>query len=304
MQNISRKTIFVYLIYSCWLGLLGCSHFLPAKSFNVSPVAEVKAVELRLKAQVNQPERTKYYSHSYIKSYSEGQLLREREEIVEFKVLAKVLKEDQAKGFIHTLVETVEKDGLVDLHDLAFPEKGERIEIIYKPNAGVVYAGDYPKTSVFYVPPLSLPNGAVKVGDTWEMSHSWINMKNSIPLHIEMVTIFKALVPCGQEALCADLEVSGDVGLIASLDKSTQLVSQISGRLLFSVHSGRVIWSLIRTQEQLKVADSRMDIQSCMLSVLEEPAVEVWPGIDSDKCDPKLTTISAAPGITPLSPAK
>ena len=178
MQNNLRKFKIVYLFVSCF-SIISCTSIFKDQNFKVIPLKVTDQRTIHLKSEEGRVENIKYFSHSKIKSFEEQQLIREKDEIVEFLVESKSLASDQ--GNIRNILTTLEKDGLVDLHDLAFPEVKERIEFVFKPNAEVLYAGSYPKSSVFYVPPLSLPSDAVKVGDTWEMQRSWISMKNNIP---------------------------------------------------------------------------------------------------------------------------
>ncbi|MCB9026065.1 MAG: hypothetical protein H6625_07100 [Bdellovibrionaceae bacterium] len=284
MQNNLGFIRAVQILFTCFT-VISCSGL--AKIDNLEPLKEPGSVVLKLKSKQDRMELVKYFSHSKVKSYEQNQLVREKDEIVEFKVESKILDKDKDNNFVRMIVTTLEKDGLVDLHDLAFPEVKERIEFVYKPNAEVVYAGGYPSSSVFYVPPLSLPESEVEVGDTWEMQRSWVSMKNNIPLKIQMVTILKNLYPCSGKDTCADLEISGDISIIAALDKKTNFNSLISGRIIFSIEKGSILWSLIKSSESLSISDSRMDVQSCLISNLMEPKEDVWDqNNESISCDP------------------
>ena len=285
MQNNLGFFGFVQLIVSCFI-LTSCSG-LTKKLEQAKVLKEPGQVSLKLKALAGRKEITNYYSHSKVKTFEDNQIVREKDEIVEFKVEAETLAPNSENGFIRTIVTTLDKDGLVDLHDLAFPEVKERIEFVFRPNAEVMYAGGYPKSSVFYVPPLSLPNEKVLVGDTWEMQRSWVSMKNNIPLKLQLVTILKNIYECGKNERCADLEVSGDIGIIATLNKSTNFTSQISGRMIFSIDKGSILWSLVKSVESLNIGSTRMEVQSCLMSSLQEPDEDIWASKGSEvKCDP------------------
>ncbi|MGE0764521.1 MAG: hypothetical protein AB7N80_14695, partial [Bdellovibrionales bacterium] len=63
----------------CFL-LLGCSTTAPLKPAKAGPI------RLELKGQQGQVDTTRYYSHSRIQNYEEDQMVRARDEIVDFKV--------------------------------------------------------------------------------------------------------------------------------------------------------------------------------------------------------------------------
>ena len=284
MQKYIGKLIYVNFLYSCLGLLVGCASIGP----NIKPVAPLRegvSYRLKLKANIGRKEVINYHSHSYIKSFIDNQLNRERYEIADFKVQTDTIKFDQTNNFIHVISKTIAKDGIVNLHDMAFPDLGERLEYVYKPNGTVVYAGEFPKTSIFFVPPLPLPPEEVKKGDTWEMNHSWVSMDNKIPLHINMVTILKDYFPCNG-GVCADLEISGEIGIIASLTKDTNIKSHIRGRVLFSIDKGSVLWSIVRNEEELKIQETMVKVVSCMKAVLIQPKIEVWPYENEFTCDP------------------
>jgi len=298
IRNYLRKLVFVELLGSCFI-LISCPN-LKHSSAPISPLkTEGRTYSLEIKGNTGRKEVTHYYSGSYIKSFEGQQLVREKQEDVEFEVQVNYIREDSSNGFIHTLAKTINKDGVVNLHELAFPELNERMEVVYKKDAEIVYAGEYPRSSIFYVPPLSLPNEPVKVGDTWEMQKSWIGDKNSIPLHIDLVTIFKNVYPCGQET-CADLEVSGEVSIIASLNKNTNFKSEVSGRILFSIDKGVIVWSLLNSKEAMDISDNHVEVLSCLLSHLTEPKREIWRGVQNKHCDPKKMEVAQVPGTVSL----
>lgn len=283
MHNNLRFSQYVQVFFSCCL-IASCSHLKTIEQ--IQPISNVGLVNLELKPLVGRKEKINYYSHSKVKTFENQQLVREKDEIVEFQVESEILSYEN--NLIRTLVSTVIKDGLVDLHDLAFPELNERIEFIYKPNAEVLYAGGYPSSSVFYVPPLSLPDSEVAVGDTWEMQRSWVSMRNNIPLNIQLVSILKNIYPCGQNEKCADLEISGDVSIIVALNKDVQFNSQITGRIIFSIDKGSILWSMVRSAEVLTLAETRMEVLSCLVSQLTEPRSDQWVTDASDlRCNPQ-----------------
>lgn len=247
------------------LSLSACAHRMELPMVE-NPQTEIK---LALKSEKGVEDITRYYSHSYIRDYEGPQLVRERDEIVDFRVLEKIMGVNK-KGEITVLTSTTTKDGTVDLHDLAFPEKGEEIEYIFNRDGKVLKAGDLPPDSIFYVPPLALPKGPVKVGDTWALDHAWISLKNGIPLAVHLVAILKSIRQCGK-GLCADIELSGSVELVG-LKKEAIFNSSIWGRMLMSVEKGSVLWSEVRSRERMTLSGKGTDVLSCLVSGLEAPA--------------------------------
>jgi hypothetical protein len=294
MLNNSRILLSVSILVSCCS--FSCAS-LKSKNFTATPILNNEPIELKLKSLPGRKENTLFYSNAKVKTYESQQLIREKDEIVEFEVESQSIITEGDPDQIRTLLSTIKKDGQVDLHDLAFPEIKERIEFVFKPNAEVIYAGNYPKSSVFFIPPLSLPNEKVKVGDTWEMQRSWVSMKNNIPLKLHMVTILKNLYSCGNQGVCADLEVSGVIDIIAAFNNDTKFGSQISGRLIFSLNTGSILWSLVKSTEEISIADSKMEVKSCLISRLLTPKEEVWGEIEKPfVCTPNEITSIEVPG--------
>lgn len=227
---------------------------------------------LILKSQVGREELTAYHSQSATFIFEGNELRSQREEALDFKILAKTTKTDR---YIHQIVTVAEKDGTTDLHDLAFPDIGEELLLILTPQGKVIQAGNYPTTSIFYVPPLSLPEKAVEVGDTWLLKSQWTHSKNGTRMKLEVLTIFKELLKCGADE-CVDLEVSGSVQLEDL--PINPLKSEIKGRLLFNRTQGSLVWGVLYNREEFQQESGRILVSSCLESVLVEPAKEAWPG--------------------------
>ncbi len=248
-------------------------------------------VTIVLKSQVGQENLTRYYSNSRIKSYDEKQLVRDRDEAVEFRVSERVTKIENGNPTV--VATTTFKDGTVDLHDLAFPEKGEEIEYVFTPLGEVLKAGVYPADSVFFVPPFPIPKGPVSVGDTWTMDHGWVGLKNGIPLSVHLVGILKGLRKCGKSE-CADVEISGNVEVIGIAPQKAQFTSTLWGRMLIALDRGTVVWSEVRSREKMIVKNERTDVLSCMTAELEQPKQWHLKGI-AQACTPSEEPIGKIP---------
>jgi hypothetical protein len=143
-----------------------------------------------------------------------------------------------------------------------------------------------PPGTIYFVPPISLPENEVEVGDSWALSAEWLSLKSGIPLRMEVVSILKSVRDCGASGPCAEIEVSGDVAIvglsanpIASRDLTKtkledlhmRFQSNISGRLLFSIQQGLVLYSVMRSNESLSGVAESVQVASCMLSYIDEP---------------------------------
>ena len=256
------------------------------KTLTLKPLEVKGALRLELKALPGRVEKMKYHSHTRISNYEEGQIVRQKEESVDFQIQTEHPQKSAIKeNLIPLVITTIQKDGLMSLHDLAFPEEGEVLEIFLNKRAHVIRAGDFPSNSVFYIPPVPLPKEPVSVGDTWRMKSSWVNYKSGTPLAIDLVAIFKNIYSCGKQR-CADIEISGSVYVTGALAERVQFRSQIGGRLLFSIEQGTIVWSHVQSQEEALTPNGQVKVRSCLFSQLIEPTSESLPLKDPFTCDP------------------
>lgn len=227
-----------------------------------------KDVLLELKGAPGRKDQTRYYSHTRTEVIEDNQLLREKDEMVDFTVES-VLTAGPADRVSFTS-KTIRKDGTFDLHDLAFPEKGESIDFVLSKNATVLSVSDYPPSSVFYIPPIPLPDRPVRLGDTWEIRHLWASQDQGIPMELRVIGILKSVNKC-PSGTCALIAISGDVQIAGRLDEAHQFHSELNGEMSFAVEQGLITWSLIQSDEQLKSADGKIHVTSCLMSKLDDP---------------------------------
>ena len=237
-----------------------------------SPSGSPPLVSLELKGEPGRKERLWYYSSSVVETREDGQLTRRKDEDVEFVVESRF--KEAPSGTVLFESETIRKDGPVRLHDLAYPELGDKIEMALEKTRTIKKAGDYPSSSVFFVPPIALPKNPVRVGDTWTLTHAWASMSNGIPLLADLVFIFSSVHPCG-EGRCADLEVSGEVSIAGNVVRNIEFSSQVRGHLLFSIEQGSVVASRIANREEMKAGETVMSVSSCMEGQMQEPQIRV-----------------------------
>ena len=235
-------------------------------------------VSIRMGGKPGSASETRYYSTSRILTYADKQLLRDRTETVDFTVRTEIKSVDTKSDRITYKSRTVRKDGAVALHDLAFPELNEELEYVIRSNAQVLQAGAFSPQSIFFVPSIPVPDQPVQVGDTWSMEHTWFSAREAIPLRLSITAILKDIVSCeGRRNACADLEISGSVGLVLTpTQRGSKFESKIWGRMLFSLVRGDVVWSQTRSREEMVTKSDRVLVSSCMISQLNLDAKTVF----------------------------
>lgn len=253
-----------------------------------------RSVRIELKGKPGSVSETRYYSNANVKSYSQQQLLRDKQEIVDFTVLTSIVAFDAQKNILSFKVKTIAKDGTVELHNLAFPEKNEEIDYQVTSLGQVLKAGAHPPHSLFFVPALPLPKDEVEIGDTWSMQHSWLSAQEGIPLSLEIIGILKGLMPCEGDKVCADIELSGHVKLAKTPSvRGSRFSSRLTGRMLFALERGDILWSEMRSEEEMLVQGERLSVLSCMVSELKL-GLKYKSKLE---CTPQQTTVSPPPSF-------
>lgn len=296
----------VFLCLSVALGLLqGCGTTVPredvGQGFRPRKLEVTGEIDFYFKPEEGRKETIRIVSKTHSRSYSQKQILHERQEIVEFSVRNTVKQVEAGSGLRSIEVETIAKDGPQDLYDLGFPELGESIDYIFNTKGEVRKAGNFPSNSIFFIPAVSLPKRPVAVDETWTMQKDWISLRNGLPMTVDVLTIFKAVYACGKGQRCAELEISGEVRVPESLRKKAKVQSYISGRLLYNLDSGAVVWSDIRNKDLLGVDADQVESSSCTEAVLEAPAEERWPWRPKPNCDPSKELPATVPGVNASS---
>lgn len=256
------------------LAVVGCTH---------GALSTHAPVKLRLVPKVGDKERNRYVSHSMTDTYVSGNLERKKREDVEFVVDTLPVDVDAVNNRIKLKLTTVQQDGAADLRDYAMPALDENIEMVIDDRTRVYSAGKYPPGSIFFVPTLSLPEHPVRPGDTWDMTAEWLTFQG-VPLRMELVSVLKGIVPCGGTQ-CADIEVSGDVKIL-NTGKDLRFRSDLNGRYLFSIDRGLVLWSLVRSEQEIVTAEDKVAVTNCLLSRLEMPKDILWSDIVANDCEP------------------
>ena len=238
-------------------------------SAGLKAAATVGPVELKLKADSAHVEKVAYHHRSRSTSFEDVEVRKQNEESLEFVSQAETLK-NEADHFTQTIT-IVKKDGQSNLHDFAMPELGEKLDITADSRGRILRAGDYPSNSIFYVPPISLPDGPVSIGDTWAMQAQWLSLEEMVPYQLDMVSILKNVYACGTHR-CAEIEISGEVTLQGPLVQMMAFKSLWKGFLMFDIEAGTVLWSRVDSEEQFMSGNVRRSVTSCLEASLTEPA--------------------------------
>lgn len=265
----------------------GCTSFQRQPSSETLP----QEVEIVFKGRAGDAFETDYHSNSRTRKFEDGQITNDRIESVDFTTATQVLA--AGPETISSRVKTIAKDGTTELHDLAFPELGEEIEFVYRPDGKVLKAGSYPPLSIFFVPSMPIPKGPVAVGDTWTLEHTWMSAHEPIPLKLQVIGILKGIVPC-DKSHCADVEISGGVELsLPPQARDVRFESRVWGRVLFSLSRGDVVWSEMRSREEMWASGQRTISESCMLAKARAPGVAA----QRFSCDPKEQPVEKIPSL-------
>lgn len=225
-------------------------------------------VTLRLKAQPKSAETVEYFHVSASRAFEGKELRHEKTDTLTFTAQSETTKADPDR-FTQAITVT-KKDGTIGLHDFAMPEPGERLEITTDSRGKILKAGDWPSNSIFYVSPISLPEQPVEVGDTWTMQSTWLSLQDMVPYELDMVSILKGFVKCGNDT-CADIEVNGNVAMQGALQQALVFRSEWRGRLLFAVNAGTVTWSRVNSEEIFAYDKVYRTVGSCLEAALREP---------------------------------
>ncbi len=282
----------------CALGVLltGCQSFNSGVSFKPQVLRLSKPVKIEISGTKGMHDRVDFQSKSFTQVFQSGDLIKESLERVNFTVESKLKHVDSKVGLYTFKMETTEKEGTLDLNGMGYPELGQSFDLVLDRNAKVKRAGLYKKESLFFIPPVSLPEKAVGVGDTWMMKHKWVG-ESGVPLIVELVSVLKGFYECNVSERCAEIEISGDVFVNPILKTDLKIKSEISGRLLIHVETGSLVWADVRNNEEFNDGKVTVKILSCTESVLTDPVAKRWLWRNSPECDPKELAPKGIPGV-------
>jgi hypothetical protein len=261
------RIVSVVTIITLGFAHMACSSAEKKPVHNLPQTSMSGPVDLKIGAKQGAHEAVRYRSSSVSESFEEGAIRLRQESGVEFVARFETLKADDAK--VLQVVTTADKEGETDLRTMAMPEVGERLELGMTRKGQILLAGGYPQKSIFFVPQVSLPDDKVQVGDTWDMQAEWVTLDEGVPFAMDMVSILKGFVKCGNET-CADVEMSGEVRLQGSIPVGFK--NEWTGRMLFAVGSGTTVWSHVVSREDYAAEAVQRVVTTCLETVMEEPA--------------------------------
>lgn len=264
----------------CIAVLSGCTHGSKQEAKSKlpweSPVQNFKEVKasspilLRLKAEPKRIEKVAYSHRMRSTSYEDLEIRHQKEELLDFLSQAETVSVDPSGDSFTQRITVLKKEGNANLHDFAMPEVNEKLEIVADSRGRIIRSGEYPTNSIFYVPPISLPEEPVKIGDTWTMQAAWLSLDEMVPYQLDMVSILKNVWECGKDR-CAEIEVSGEVSLQGTLAQTIVFKSMWRGFILFNIDAGTLVWSRVDSEEQLMSGNVRRSVTSCLEASMVEP---------------------------------
>lgn len=259
-------------------------------------------VELRLKADPSRIEKVNYFHRARSRSFEDNQVRTQKDETLEFTSQAATVKVEADKDRFTQVLTTENKQGSGSLNDFAMPEIGEKLQVTANGQGKILKSGEYPENSIFYVSPISLPSGPVNIGDTWTMQANWLSLGEMVPYRLDMLSILKGFLKCGAHR-CAELEISGEVGLQGAIAQAMAFKSIWRGRIYFDIDAGTVVWSRVDSEESFSSGNVRRDVDSCLEAVLVEPADLKLAGIGKPTCigvgSPEEKTTAASTVVQP-----
>jgi hypothetical protein len=264
-----------YLIVTLLLFSVGCAHApnsdRPSKESMEPPttnVAFMGPISLTLKSEKGRKELTVNCSETVTESFEDKNILHKRIEVLDFRVQT-LTKEILPNGNLRQDITTTKRDGPGSLHDLAYPELGEVLDMELTPKGKVIKAGKYPPESLFYLPSIPLPDHPVKQNEEWVSTNTWKSETSGAPLTVDLHEKVIGFKKCGSHN-CANIVVTGAV-LFPKLPSKSKFSHLISGRFLFDPESGLVPWSEFLSEEEVNAVGAKALVHGRLRSELLEP---------------------------------
>ncbi|MCB0413014.1 MAG: hypothetical protein KDD50_01690 [Bdellovibrionales bacterium] len=261
-------------------GVLGC------QSLNKSDVKDVSQTEfdIKLVPHRGRVDRQKFVSHITRQDYEDGQLVRDKNQSVDFEIQSTDMSLNEN---IQLLVETIKKTGTVSLNSMALPEEGESIKYVYTPKGEVIKVDGKPEGTLWYLSPFPIPEKLVRMGDSWVSKEQWVDAQSGLVLELELVGILKRAFSCFEKDTCLEIEISGGVNLPEEVKKNMRYQSKMQGRILFNMTNSAILWSSYQSGDDIVMGDKRSKNRSCTMSYQVFPEQESIEKLITDKsCDP------------------
>lgn len=256
----TRKLTFLtaILVFLC----LGCAT--SVKKVPAGLVEKKVATPMPLRLSNQLPKEFNFVQvNTFTKIFEDDQIAQEKLSRVDF-ILSVEKSGAPGQDILNWQLQTISKDGMMNLHDFAYPELEETLKLVIKNNGEVIIADEKPKDSVFYVPIISLPDGPIQVGETWTLKTQWI-AASGLPLELEMVSTLENFYSCLEFPVdtCALIDVSGRVSIVGMDDKQIKFQSQSRGKILFNVEKGLIERVKMFSRDKVVGIDKVVETVSC-----------------------------------------
>lgn len=274
MKYIFRNLTFAILL-PLSTGLISCS---------LSQKETSGPISLKLEGIQGHRDDYSIHSQTLVENVSPDKLLHQKIEMVEFDVSTEIANIDKKNSTIAIDTKTTKKEGNLSLHDMAYPELDETIHFVFDSKGRVIQAGQHNPGTIFFVSPLPLPDGTVKVGDTWTYETEWISQESQMPMKLQLVMILKKAIRCFGDEYCAEIEWSGKV---FPSEIKLPMNSKIFGYTLYRPKTGSQIWTWSKNEEQLELQGVKMKVSTCIQSILKSEKSKLNPFAGKAPiCDP------------------
>lgn len=228
-----------------------CLLALSCQSSGPKNINQKKPVELFAQSVKGAESEYFYKSESNVTIQEKSKVTKKYVDSVEFEYDRKTINVND-KGEIQFQISTKNKKGNIELQDLAFLEPGlSLLEMIDKYGKPLVVK-DIPMGSIFYIPRITLPKTAVKVGESWTYRGRWISFETGFPFELQLVSTLKAWSDC-DGLLCAVITFSGEVILPEDFPLKATLKSKIKGEFYYSHVSYEVLWGVSESVEEFYI---------------------------------------------------
>jgi hypothetical protein len=128
------------------------------------------------------------------------------------------------------------------------------------------------------------------------MQAGWQSLEEGIPFRLDMVSILRGFWRCGTDT-CAEIEVSGGVGIEPPAPPMLTFKSEWKGKIYFAIDAGTVVWSRTDSEESFTAENVYRKVDGCLEAALSEPSEIRLPGVAKPACEAR----TPAPGTEVVS---
>lgn len=194
---------------------------------------------LKIHAKEGQIDHTSIEISRDISYYKNGELSHQTIRNLSFKVKSQVETVKQNTLWVKNT--TLEKKGEENLRGFGFPELGETLRLKLNIQGKVLHVDGEEKESVFYLPPIILPKGAVKKGDIWSETFQWKGENASQQFQTTFTSQFLG-IDSGEKKEILRIKLKAET-LWMNAPKSFTFLSFSEGYYLWDLLEGKVVYS-------------------------------------------------------------